>query len=723
MITNNLSTLKINKLTQEQYDRELAAGNIDENAIYLVPNEGGGASSEEITTAISAHNTSTAAHEDIRTILNSLSAIESLTFQGVLSNSADVNSTTLASGIYELEGCKATNLPSSSIYGVFVQFPGDYLPQLVIGGGSGKGKVYSRRYLTASDSWLAWDSPVNSSEVTSAITSALANYVTSTALDTAVTAALEEAKTSGEFDGADGYTPVKGTDYWTETDKAEIVEYVLDSIGCPIWGVVDENNNIVLTGDLSEAVYSVKYEMADGTTIDIGDLSLVAQEYTITYNLYNVTSSNSASSATEGSSYTTTLSYDELQYSEFKELTVTMGGTDVTLDVVSGGVVNIPSVTGDIVITAKAMNGDYTVTYNLTGVTADNEVTEVLAGDPLWVTLTSDDGSNIDWTVTMGGVNVTNGIMDDGATVTIRIEMVDGDVVITASAGATGSYTNQIPISTDANGDLFVGSNGEAGYKTGYRLSNSTGNESTLAGYNVTGFIPVKLDDIVYTKGITMENNGYANIVFYDENKTYLSEGGTFTTVIFDTVDGDVIYGTLGGDKLNVLATGRVAYMRMSAKDINADAIITVNEPIIESEGETTTKYTNLADPADSNWIVNGRIGSDGTNRTDLGSVNGHATNFIPVSVDDVVRVQGGDLVGNGYGLGGYTTNVVSATNKVIVENITTNTNDNYFKDVSLVDGISEFTIVSDAIKYIRLTLTNVQDVNDVIITVNELIE
>lgn len=39
MITQNLSTLKIHKLTQEQYDRELAAGRIDENALYLTPDE------------------------------------------------------------------------------------------------------------------------------------------------------------------------------------------------------------------------------------------------------------------------------------------------------------------------------------------------------------------------------------------------------------------------------------------------------------------------------------------------------------------------------------------------------------------------------------------------------------------------------------------------------------------------------------------------------------
>jgi hypothetical protein len=37
LFTENLSTLKIHKLTQAQYDRELEAGNIDESALYLTP--------------------------------------------------------------------------------------------------------------------------------------------------------------------------------------------------------------------------------------------------------------------------------------------------------------------------------------------------------------------------------------------------------------------------------------------------------------------------------------------------------------------------------------------------------------------------------------------------------------------------------------------------------------------------------------------------------------
>jgi hypothetical protein len=39
LITENLSTLKIHKLTQAQYERELEAGNVDANALYLTTDE------------------------------------------------------------------------------------------------------------------------------------------------------------------------------------------------------------------------------------------------------------------------------------------------------------------------------------------------------------------------------------------------------------------------------------------------------------------------------------------------------------------------------------------------------------------------------------------------------------------------------------------------------------------------------------------------------------
>ena len=55
----------------------------------------------------------------------------------------------------------------------------------------------------------------------------------SSALPTAINTALAQAKASGEFDGADGKTPVKGTDYYTEADKTEMVSRVLSAL--PTW--------------------------------------------------------------------------------------------------------------------------------------------------------------------------------------------------------------------------------------------------------------------------------------------------------------------------------------------------------------------------------------------------------------------------------------------------------------------------------------------------------
>lgn len=87
------------------------------------------------------------------------------------------------------------------------------------------------------------------------------------------TGATGSAGANGK-DGADGYTPIKGIDYFTEADKAEIVQMVIDSLGGnPVFGYVDENNNIILTGNLAEGTYFAKYE-TDDSTIDIGEFVL-----------------------------------------------------------------------------------------------------------------------------------------------------------------------------------------------------------------------------------------------------------------------------------------------------------------------------------------------------------------------------------------------------------------------------------------------------------------
>lgn len=73
--------------------------------------------------------------------------------------------------------------------------------------------------------------------------------------------------------GADGYTPVRGVDYWTEADQESIVQQVISALGTPVFGTVDEDNNIILTGELVNGTYTLKYEDAEGNVTTIGTLT------------------------------------------------------------------------------------------------------------------------------------------------------------------------------------------------------------------------------------------------------------------------------------------------------------------------------------------------------------------------------------------------------------------------------------------------------------------
>lgn len=66
--------------------------------------------------------------------------------------------------------------------------------------------------------------------------------------------------------------PVRGIDYWTEADQESIVQQVLTVMGMHILGTVDANNNIILTGELADGTYTIKYEDADGEQTTIGTL-------------------------------------------------------------------------------------------------------------------------------------------------------------------------------------------------------------------------------------------------------------------------------------------------------------------------------------------------------------------------------------------------------------------------------------------------------------------
>lgn len=93
---------------------------------------------------------------------------------------------------------------------------------------------------------------------------------------------LDAGNTGSEADfleslkGKDGADGVDGKDYvLTEADKAEISALVIETLGgSPVFGYVDSDNNVILSGTLADGTYSVKYGNEDGSYSDIGTLEV-----------------------------------------------------------------------------------------------------------------------------------------------------------------------------------------------------------------------------------------------------------------------------------------------------------------------------------------------------------------------------------------------------------------------------------------------------------------
>lgn len=310
--------------------------------------------------------------------------------------------------------------------------------------------------------------------------------------------------------GKDG---AKGDPYTlTETDKAAIVATVIESLGGnPIYGYVDEDNNIILKGDLVDGTYSAKFEMENGSTVDIGDLVLDSNTYySVTKNLTNCVIDNSATQVVEGGSYSATISANSGY--DLSSVVVTMGGNPVT---VSGGVINIDNVTGDIIITAEAIEQVatvYTITNNLTNCQNSNSATNISEGSAYNATISASDGYELSSVnVTMGGsaVSVSGGV--------ISISSVSGDIVVTAVAEEikASEPKNFVEYNDTNTTDFSIWCN-NARIRSSGELTSDT---DTSGGYGtpvVTNYVAVQNGDIVEFSGFYVANRASG---VYDSSK------------------------------------------------------------------------------------------------------------------------------------------------------------------------------------------------------------
>lgn len=147
--------------------------------------------------------------------------------------------------------------------------------------------------------------------------------------------------------GQNGTTEnAEGTEFGESTTYSKTASDAKDTSFC-----------VVTIDPVKQYVYADHYGAGYDRVISLTE---DAQVFTVTNNLTKVTTNNAATEATEGTSYN-----EELTFASgygLTSITVTMGGEDVTDSAFYGGRIRIGSVTGDIVVTAKAeaLAGNFT---------------------------------------------------------------------------------------------------------------------------------------------------------------------------------------------------------------------------------------------------------------------------------------------------------------------------------------------------------------------------
>lgn len=133
---------------------------------------------------------------------------------------------------------------------------------------------------------------------------------------------------------------------------------------------------------LLECFRNVAWINANGQTYyDALEAALAsAATFSITNNLTGCSTSNIATSVTEGSSYSATITASSGYTLDGATVNITMGGTSVT-GFYSNGTISIPNVTGDIVITVTAVSAVTSITAVFTQ--GDNVIYETDSLDTL----------------------------------------------------------------------------------------------------------------------------------------------------------------------------------------------------------------------------------------------------------------------------------------------------------------------------------------------------
>ena len=267
----------------------------------------------------------------------------------------------------------------------------------------------------------------------------------------------------------------------------------------------------------------------------------------------------------------------------------------------------------------------YNITNNLTNCIASG-ASSIIEDGTAAITIVANDGYQLPDTINVSGASYTW----NKSTGTVILSNPTKDVTVTVVAiEIPVNYTNQIPLSINADGSQFVGTNGEDGYKLDYRM-NSSGVETAATGVGVTGYIPIKTGDTVYLKNLLMHRTNNSGVYTHSYITLFKSDFSLLISSKVPIISSSLDY--LFGDSFTVDTDGYVTsfqltdkynsfkdggYLRISAPGMSSKSIITINEPI-----DVSNTY---------------EIVKDLTNCTATGAVNiaANTTTSIVITADD----------------------------------------------------------------------------------------
>ena len=395
-------------------------------------------------------------------------------------------------------------------------------------------------------------------------------------LTEAVNAALAQAKASGEFDGKDGApgtsVTVKSVSESTADGGNNVVTF---SDGKT---VTIKNGSKGSTGSPGSNGVSATHSWS-GTT-----LTITSASGTSSANLKGDKGDNGDSvKGDKGDPGTAGVSVSSVKQTTTSSadggsnvITVTLSnGTTSTFTVKNGskgstGATGATGATG-----SKGADGKTPVKGTDYWTEADKEsiVQDVITalGTPVFGTIDANKK------ITLSTEHLADGTYEVG------YEDEDGNWVKIGTIDQGGlPYVNQIFKSIDTNGNIY--NNGQ-GWKSGYRL-NSSGGETALDGAKVTGFIPAVYGDEIYLENIALTPGTYVqghSICLYDSNFAFIIQVNANTIPNSKYMFGE--YQTDDSGYLSYIklsdSSQPTAYIRVSSTILGENSIITVNEEIV----------------------------------------------------------------------------------------------------------------------------------------------